>query len=96
VTQDLPTSSASLYIQFKGTDICMDFRCSCGLSAHHDGYGAYVLRCTGCGSFYDMETSFVIKARDEEPLSAVNVWDEDQYPDFYENSDKYPERWRAL
>lgn len=29
------------WIQWKGTDVCMDFHCECGEANHYDGYFAY-------------------------------------------------------
>ena len=32
------------WIQWKGTDACMDIRCECGALHHFDGYFGYTLR----------------------------------------------------
>lgn len=37
------------WIQWKGTDVCMDVRCSCGASTHVDAEFAYTIRCGACG-----------------------------------------------
>lgn len=42
------------FIQWKGTDVCMDFRCECGVSGHFDGHFAYVVRCPQCGTLWEM------------------------------------------
>lgn len=84
----------SVYIQYKGTDICLDFTCECGFDAHYDGYGAYVLHCTACGAFYEMPQFPVPVRLSEEPRYAINLWDEDTSPDLYENPDKYPTHWK--
>lgn len=44
------------FIQWKGTDVCMDFRCECGHANHYDGYFAYVIKCGHCGSLYELGT----------------------------------------
>lgn len=43
-----------IYIQWKGTDACFDFYCDCGLQSHLDDYGAYAVKCPGCGSVYEL------------------------------------------
>lgn len=40
------------WIQWKGTDVCMDVRCKCGHSSHIDGYFAYSVKCPVCGTCY--------------------------------------------
>lgn len=40
------------WIQFKGTDICMDLSCKCGYLGHFDGYFAYNIKCPKCGTMY--------------------------------------------
>lgn len=39
---------SSGWIQWKGTDVCMDITCACGASYHHDGDFFYYVRCPGC------------------------------------------------
>lgn len=36
------------FIQWKGTDVCLDFYCPCGYQSHYDGYFAYVIECPKC------------------------------------------------
>lgn len=40
------------FIQWKGTDVCLDFTCECGTNNHYDDYSAYAVQCSGCGSYY--------------------------------------------
>lgn len=40
------------FIQWKGTDVCMDFRCNCGWHNHYDAYFAYEVECFQCGEVY--------------------------------------------
>ena len=42
------------FIQWKGTDVCMDFHCECGAHCHFDGYFAYVVKCPHCKTLYEM------------------------------------------
>ena len=41
-------------IQWKGTDVCFDFYCICGVDSHFDGYHAYYVRCGHCGRTFRM------------------------------------------
>lgn len=43
-----------VFIQYKGTDICLDFNCECGAQPHFDGYFADVLKCPKCGAEWEM------------------------------------------
>lgn len=43
---------ASGWIQWKGTDVCMDFTCSCGHHGHIDNDFVYIIQCSACGNNY--------------------------------------------
>lgn len=47
----------SAYIQWKGTDICMDFHCECGAFCHFDGDFAYTVKCPHCQMVWEMPTT---------------------------------------
>jgi len=47
-----PLPNAS--IQWSGTDVCLDFRCSCGFQGHFDGEFAYHLLCSRCGKTWTL------------------------------------------
>lgn len=49
-----PIDGTHAFIQWKGTDVCLDFTCECGAVGHFDGLFAYALRCPGCGKAWDM------------------------------------------
>lgn len=51
---DKPFLEANAFIQWKGTDVCMDFRCTCGGSFHFDGFFAYAVQCGDCGTIWEM------------------------------------------
>lgn len=51
------------FIQWKGTDVCMDFYCECGEENHFDGYFAYVVKCAGCGQEWEMPAFVVPRKR---------------------------------
>jgi hypothetical protein len=42
------------FVQWKGTDVCMDFRCDCGADCHFDGDFAYFVRCPKCLTVWQM------------------------------------------
>lgn len=46
------------FVQYKGTDICLDFTCTCGEVGHFDGYFAYVLKCR-CGLMWQMPSNII-------------------------------------
>jgi hypothetical protein len=43
-----------VFLQWKGTDACFDFNCSCGWSGHFDGDFAYLVKCGGCQQVWEM------------------------------------------
>src|SRR5579859_6922896 len=43
-----------VFIQWKGTDVCMDFYCECGEHCHFDGDFAYAVRCPHCDTVWEM------------------------------------------
>lgn len=47
----------SAFIQWKGTDVCMDFHCQCGAFCHFDGDFAYLVRCQHCGVVWQMPST---------------------------------------
>jgi len=40
------------WIQWKGTNVCIDLHCPCGAHDHIDAGFAYFYRCSGCGRGY--------------------------------------------
>lgn len=65
-------SEVEMFIQWKGTTVCLDFRCPCGFDGHVDGAYAYYVECGGCGAVYEMGTQ-VIARRVEEADGATVV-----------------------
>lgn len=47
-------ATPSAFIQWKGTDVCMDFYCDCGAQGHFDGDFAYAVKCQHCGQIWEM------------------------------------------
>lgn len=40
------------WLQWKGTDACMDIHCKCGHHSHIDEMFAYHVKCPSCGTVY--------------------------------------------
>jgi hypothetical protein len=40
------------WIQWKGTNVCMDVHCNCGFQGHIDADFAYNVGCPECGTVY--------------------------------------------
>lgn len=58
--RELPRPNA--FIQWKGTNVCLDFYCLCGDQFHLDEDFAYAVECPHCQRVYEM--SAVIEARE--------------------------------
>jgi hypothetical protein len=43
-----------LFLQWKGTDACLDLYCACGQDLHFDGYFAHELTCGHCGQTWEL------------------------------------------
>jgi hypothetical protein len=51
---ELPPNTPHAWIQWKGTEVCMDMHCTCGASDHIDADFAYFYRCSGCRKVYSV------------------------------------------
>ena len=61
------------WIQWKGTDVCIDLRCPCGAREHFDGYGLYFYRCS-CGASYALgEKVILVPLTKEQALHVENA-----------------------
>lgn len=56
------------WIQFKGTDICMDVHCKCGELTHVDGSFVYFVECSSCGTVYELNGHIELIERVRESL----------------------------
>jgi hypothetical protein len=59
--QPVPDSDASMFIQWKGTELCVDFYCPCGHHGHYDGGFAYFLLCPNCETTYELGTQVRVR-----------------------------------
>lgn len=73
----------SVFIQWKGTNACLDLHCLCDAPdersgvGHFDGYHAYALRCVRCGRIYELPQELALTLVDERtPYEPQDV-----YPD---------------
>lgn len=66
-------SEVRMFIQWKGTDLCVDFTCPCGGDGHFDGMFAYSIRCPQCGAVYEMGTQVIAKRNDKYDGSIVDL-----------------------
>lgn len=51
------------FIQWKGTDVCLDFYCTCGMQSHIDASFVYAIECPACGSIFDMPHTVQLQPR---------------------------------
>ncbi len=51
-SQDFPDDGPHGWIQWKGTDVCIDLHCDCGHHGHFDGDFFYFFRCPKCQKAY--------------------------------------------
>ncbi|KKL21398.1 hypothetical protein LCGC14_2445910 [marine sediment metagenome] len=56
------------FIQWKGTDVCLDMFCVCGESWHFDEAFLYAVECANCGRKYavDHHVLFIELTEDEQ------------------------------
>ena len=52
------------FIQWKGTDACIDVGCTCGWSGHIDGLFAYAYRCPACSAVWELGTQVTCTRND--------------------------------
>lgn len=50
----------SVFVQWKGTEVCLDFHCLCGKGGHFHGDFAYGLRCRFCQRVYTMPETLTL------------------------------------
>lgn len=45
------------FLQWKGTNACIDIHCSCGHSFHHDADFLYAVMCPACGRPWELDST---------------------------------------
>lgn len=64
-----------VWIQWKGTDVCMDVYCECGTHGHIDGDFTYSVKCADCGRAYQVSPwAALIPATPEDLAGACDAW----------------------
>lgn len=48
------------WIQWKGTDVCIDLHCACGERFHFDGDFLYYVQCPGCERVYAVGSNVIL------------------------------------
>lgn len=51
---DVKQPDPHAFIQWKGTDVCMDFHCECGAHHHIDADFVYAVKCYKCNAIWEM------------------------------------------
>lgn len=64
---------AHAFIQWKGTDACVDLYCECGASGHYDGDFLYFWVCPRCGATYEVGCFVGLNKVSAEDLLAMGV-----------------------
>lgn len=66
------------WIQWKGTDVCMDVHCKCGAHLHFDCSFAYHIKCNICHAVYFCSGYIELIELEEEPDGCVQLPNEDE------------------
>lgn len=62
------TTSPHVWVQYKGTQLCADFHCSCGARGHIDDGFAYTAECGACGQVWVLPMTLpLIRVEDADP-----------------------------
>lgn len=69
--QDIKSNEPHGWIQWKGTDVCMDMYCKCGCHSHIDADFSYHVKCPECGTVYFCNGHIEFIELKEEPDSCV-------------------------
>jgi len=69
--QDQKENEPHGWIQWKGTDVCMDVYCKCGCHSHIDASFAYNVKCPKCGTVYFCNGHIEFIEIEEEPDTCV-------------------------
>lgn len=71
------------FIQWKGTDVCMDLHCpACKYHNHYDGFFAYFVQCGQCRAIYELPCLIPFKRVESVPDNSCQpLQDSDYDPD---------------
>jgi len=51
-----PENGTHTFVQWQGTNVCMDFHCKCGMHMHFDTDFLFFVQCCGCNTKYIMSS----------------------------------------
>ena len=69
--RDNPPGEAHGWIQWKGTDACIDLHCKCGHLGHLDREFLYFYKCKACGAKYAVGQNVKLIPLDDEEARLV-------------------------
>ncbi len=69
---DTQDGVAHIFLQWKGTEACMDIWCECGSGMHLDAGLVYQLKCMDCGALYLLPSSLPLQ-KITEPVAGLAV-----------------------
>jgi len=81
----VPADSPRGWIQYKGTDICVDLHCACGTHGHYDGDQMYFVRCKDCGRRYGVSQNVLLVELTDDVADAAEVDWRDRFIGFSES-----------
>lgn len=61
------------WIQWKGTEVCMDVHCACGALCHVDAEFCYHVKCSECGRVYFCNGHIELIELEVEPEGCVQL-----------------------
>ncbi len=64
------------WVQWKGTNVCMDVHCECGEMSHIDAEFCYVVQCPCCGRRYwvNGNVEFIEVVEDNSYVARIATW----------------------
>lgn len=86
MSQHGPRQPPFAFIQWKGTNACMDVHCTCGALLHIDADFAYNVRCPRCGQCYETGsyvTMFPVQPEALIGAAAITEFDGNEHADHY-------------
>jgi hypothetical protein len=75
-SRDNPEGEAHGWIQWKGTNVCIDLHCKCGAHMHFDGDFLYHFSCPHCGRKYALgqNVALIELTEDEAEANRTGCW----------------------
>lgn len=61
------------WIQWQGTQVCMDILCACGKLSHVDAEFCFHVKCPACGTTYECDPHITLKKLAVEPEGTIEA-----------------------